>query len=250
MLRPGQTLRLPARCAGHGVPPDRRRVSTVQAEAQRFLLAEADTACVPGYSAVSLRNASADAPAFVFIADETPLHTRRGNRRQHLQPQGRPCSPARLRCRAGATVPIRVHGLAPHPVRAATVSDSDLSFSDPDARRAPALGMADAACQRAALCAAAGAGHGPALPDRDPERPVRCKARCSTSIRPSVGCSSAPPPAAPMPRCPSPACAADPHRGAAAGGAHRGRAEGAPAAGRAGARLHAAAGGPGHDACR
>lgn len=77
MLRPGQALVLPVRSPAmvfHLIEGN----AEVQAEAQRFTLAEADTACVPGYSAVSLRNGSADAPAFVFIADETPLHRKLG----------------------------------------------------------------------------------------------------------------------------------------------------------------------------
>ncbi len=77
MLRPGQTLRLPARSPAmvfHVIDGG----ATVQVEDQRFALAEADTCCAPGYSAVTLANASADAPAFVFIADETPLHCKLG----------------------------------------------------------------------------------------------------------------------------------------------------------------------------
>ena len=42
------------------------------------MLAEADTCCAPGYTAVSLTNRSANAPAFIFIADETPLHRKLG----------------------------------------------------------------------------------------------------------------------------------------------------------------------------
>ena len=50
----------------------------VHVEDQAFTLAEADTCCAPGYSAVSLRNRSADKPAFIFIADESPLHRKLG----------------------------------------------------------------------------------------------------------------------------------------------------------------------------
>jgi len=32
----------------------------------------------PGYSSITLINPSADAPAFLFIADETPLHQKLG----------------------------------------------------------------------------------------------------------------------------------------------------------------------------
>jgi gentisate 1,2-dioxygenase len=77
MLRPGQGLRLPARspaqvfhviegqlswsCRGH----------TVRMEA-------ADTSCAPGYEVVELHNASTSKPAFVFMADESPLHRKLG----------------------------------------------------------------------------------------------------------------------------------------------------------------------------
>jgi gentisate 1,2-dioxygenase len=77
MLRPGQVLRLPARSAAmvfHVIEGS----ATVQVEDQHFRLAEADTCCAPGYAAVTLANASTDAPAFLFIADETPLHRKLG----------------------------------------------------------------------------------------------------------------------------------------------------------------------------
>ena len=45
---------------------------------KRFALVEADTCCAPGYEAVALKNRSADQPAFVFIADESPLHRKLG----------------------------------------------------------------------------------------------------------------------------------------------------------------------------
>ena len=77
MLRPGQTLKVPVRSPAavfHVIEGG----ATVQAEDQHFKLAAADTCCVPGYTAVTLANASADAPAFLFIADETPLHQKLG----------------------------------------------------------------------------------------------------------------------------------------------------------------------------
>ena len=52
--------------------------ASVQVEDQRFTLARADTCCAPGYAAVTLTNPSAAAPAFLFIADETPLHRKLG----------------------------------------------------------------------------------------------------------------------------------------------------------------------------
>jgi gentisate 1,2-dioxygenase len=77
MLRPGQTLRLPARSPAmvlHAI----EGAAEVEVGDQRFALAEADTCCAPGYTAVVLRNASATAPAFLFIADESPLHRKLG----------------------------------------------------------------------------------------------------------------------------------------------------------------------------
>ena len=77
MLRPGQSLRLPARSPAqvfHLIE------GAVQAQIvdRSFTLAEADTCCAPGYEAVTLKNLRADAPAFVFIADESPLHRKLG----------------------------------------------------------------------------------------------------------------------------------------------------------------------------
>jgi len=77
MLRPGQTLMLPVRSPAvvfHVIEGG----AHVAVDEQRFSLAEADTCCAPGYTPVSLRNASAAAPAFIFIADETPLHQKLG----------------------------------------------------------------------------------------------------------------------------------------------------------------------------
>ena len=77
MLRPGQTLRLPVRSPAmvfHVIEGG----AEVQVQEQRFHLAEADTCCAPGYADVTLANASADTPAFLFIADETPLHKKLG----------------------------------------------------------------------------------------------------------------------------------------------------------------------------
>jgi gentisate 1,2-dioxygenase len=77
MLRPGQSLPLPVRSPAmvfHLI----EGAASVQVEEQRFSLAEADTCCAPGYSVVTLANASAVAPAFLFLADETPLHKKLG----------------------------------------------------------------------------------------------------------------------------------------------------------------------------
>ena len=77
MLRPGQTLTLPVRSPAmvfHLI----EGAAEVRVAEQAFTLAEADTCCAPGYTPVVLRNPSADMPAFIFIADETPLHQKLG----------------------------------------------------------------------------------------------------------------------------------------------------------------------------
>jgi len=77
MLRPGQPLRLPRRSPAmvfHLIEGAAR----VQVEEQGFDLAEADTCCAPGYTSVTLNNPSGTRPAFLFIADETPLHKKLG----------------------------------------------------------------------------------------------------------------------------------------------------------------------------
>jgi gentisate 1,2-dioxygenase len=77
MLRPGQTLRLPLRSPAmvfHVI----EGAADVQVGDERFTLVEADTCCAPGYTTVTLANRSASAPAFIFIADETPLHKKLG----------------------------------------------------------------------------------------------------------------------------------------------------------------------------
>ena len=77
MLRPGQTLRLPARSPAmvfHLVEGD----AEIRIEDQQFRLHAADTCCVPGYTPVTLVNGSSSAPTFLFVADETPLHKKLG----------------------------------------------------------------------------------------------------------------------------------------------------------------------------
>ena len=77
MLRPGQTLRLPARSPSqvfHLI----EGAAEVQVVSKTFALAEADTCCTPGYESVTLKNLQADQPAFLFIADESPLHRKLG----------------------------------------------------------------------------------------------------------------------------------------------------------------------------
>lgn len=77
MLRPGETLRLPARSPAmvfHQIEGG----ADVATDSHAFTLAEADTCCVPGFTPVTLKNRSADQPAFLFIADESPLHKKLG----------------------------------------------------------------------------------------------------------------------------------------------------------------------------
>jgi gentisate 1,2-dioxygenase len=77
MLRPGQTLRLPARSPAmvfHVI----EGAAGIACEDQSFALVEADTACVPGYLPITLSNPNRDMPAFLFIADESPLHRKLG----------------------------------------------------------------------------------------------------------------------------------------------------------------------------
>lgn len=77
MLRPGQKLNLPVRSPAmvfHVI----EGAAKVAIEDQSFDLGEADTCCAPGYTNISMQNSSATEPAFIFIADETPLHRKLG----------------------------------------------------------------------------------------------------------------------------------------------------------------------------
>ena len=77
MLRPGQALTLPARSPASVFHLIEGGIE-VRIDEQQFRLAEADTCCAPGYTPITLVNASASAPSFVFIADEAPLHRKLG----------------------------------------------------------------------------------------------------------------------------------------------------------------------------
>lgn len=77
MLRPGQALRLPARSPAAVYHLIEGGIEAHIGD-QRFALDEADTCCAPGYTPVTLANRSNAAPAFVFIADESPLHRKLG----------------------------------------------------------------------------------------------------------------------------------------------------------------------------
>jgi gentisate 1,2-dioxygenase len=78
MLRAAQTLVLPARSpsAVYHTIEGHCEISIAGLEAMQ--LAEADTCVVPGYTSIRIRNGSAIAPTFVFIADEAPLHRKIG----------------------------------------------------------------------------------------------------------------------------------------------------------------------------
>ena len=77
MLRPAQTLRLPARSPAQVFHVIEGAVQ-VSVSGKTFALAEADTCCAPGYEAVTLKNLITDQPSFVFVADESPLHRKLG----------------------------------------------------------------------------------------------------------------------------------------------------------------------------
>jgi gentisate 1,2-dioxygenase len=77
MLRPGETLALPARSTAMVFHQIEGGADVIQ-ESHRFSLKEADTCCVPGYAAVTLVNRSAATDAFIFIADDAPLQRKLG----------------------------------------------------------------------------------------------------------------------------------------------------------------------------
>lgn len=77
MLRPGQTVQWPARSPATVVHLIEGAIDMAVAD-QHFEMNLADTCCAPGYSAFSLRNRSPSAAAFVFMADESPLHRKLG----------------------------------------------------------------------------------------------------------------------------------------------------------------------------
>ena len=77
MLRPGQTVRLPIRSPAQVFHLIEGEVS-VKVVDQKFILKQADTCCAPGYEEVILSNLNNDQAAFIFIADESPLHRKLG----------------------------------------------------------------------------------------------------------------------------------------------------------------------------
>jgi gentisate 1,2-dioxygenase len=78
MLRPGQTLALPARSPASAYHLIDGAVEVRVGAQPAFALAEADTCCAPGYVGIRLVNRAAGRPSFVFIADESPLHRKLG----------------------------------------------------------------------------------------------------------------------------------------------------------------------------
>jgi gentisate 1,2-dioxygenase len=78
MLRPGQSLRLPARSPAMVFHAIEGQAGLSTDDGDRFVLGAADTACVPGYTGITLSNPSAAEPAFLFVADEAPLHRKLG----------------------------------------------------------------------------------------------------------------------------------------------------------------------------
>ena len=77
MLRPGQTLRLPARSPAQVFHVIDGHVEATLVDST-FNMVEADTCCAPGYESVTLKNLKADRPSFLFVADESPLHRKLG----------------------------------------------------------------------------------------------------------------------------------------------------------------------------
>ena len=77
MLRPGETLNLPARSTAMVFLVIEGGAS-VTADASHFALGEADTCCIPGYTAITLVNASTTEASFVFMADDAPLQKKLG----------------------------------------------------------------------------------------------------------------------------------------------------------------------------
>jgi gentisate 1,2-dioxygenase len=77
MLRPGQTLRLPARSPAQVFHVIEGSVKA-QITTSNFMMVAADTCGAPGYEAVTLVNLQQDKATFLFIADESPLHRKLG----------------------------------------------------------------------------------------------------------------------------------------------------------------------------
>jgi gentisate 1,2-dioxygenase len=77
MLRPGEETELPRMSAA-------RMLHVVEGEVQALVesttldMSQSDTGCVPGWSTLKLQNRSSRSPAFVAVADESPVHRKLG----------------------------------------------------------------------------------------------------------------------------------------------------------------------------
>jgi gentisate 1,2-dioxygenase len=77
MLRPGEEATLPRMSAA-------RMLHVVEGDAQALIgdtvldLTQSDTACAPGWTTLKLQNSSSKVPAFIAIADESPVHRKLG----------------------------------------------------------------------------------------------------------------------------------------------------------------------------
>ncbi|MEW6694567.1 MAG: cupin domain-containing protein [Pseudomonadota bacterium] len=85
MLRPGQTLALPARSPAlvlhvieGGCNVEVQAAPGAAHAESAHALDTADTCAIPGYTPVMLINRSRSEPAFIFLADESPLHRKLG----------------------------------------------------------------------------------------------------------------------------------------------------------------------------
>ncbi|MCB1639499.1 MAG: cupin domain-containing protein [Thiothrix sp.] len=76
MVRAGESVRLPKRSPAQVFHLIEGAVQ-VGIDNDRFELGESDTCCAPCFAAVSFKN-SGSKPAFVFIADEAPIHQKLG----------------------------------------------------------------------------------------------------------------------------------------------------------------------------
>lgn len=77
MIRPGDTVTLAVRSPAQIFHQIEGRTE-ITIEGVVFDMATADTCCAPGYTPVTIYNPSANDPAFLFVADESPLHRKLG----------------------------------------------------------------------------------------------------------------------------------------------------------------------------
>ena len=77
MLQPGQATVLPCRSPAVVIHQIEGEFSA-ECEGARFHFSNADPAVFPGFTCTTLRNTSSTEPAFLFMADEAPLHRKLG----------------------------------------------------------------------------------------------------------------------------------------------------------------------------